>query len=351
MIDSSARLSGDNDALIAFNAYKKGYELADKKYEKSDAIKGISQVQGHMVNIGAAKYDEGAYEKAYDSWVAAIDSDRLLKSAGEKSLFDEPAQLEEQRYYTAVAATLAKKNAAAKQIFESLIKDGTSRPAVYEGLIGIKREEGDDKGADALLEEARKKFPSDTGLLFAEINSYLANGKLDELTDRLKEAISREPGNVSLYVTLGNVYDNLYSRELKDGNGDAAQKDFDAAKDYYSQAMSKDPKNADAVYSLGALYYNKAAYRTTELNKLAEDFTQAGLKKAEEKRQEVLKLFDDALPYFQKAESLNPNDLNTLIALNEIYARKEDYEKSKEFKARLEKIKAGGTNETSYFKQ
>ncbi|MEZ4919652.1 MAG: hypothetical protein R2792_11180 [Saprospiraceae bacterium] len=88
------------------------------------------------------------------------------------------------------------------------------------------------------------------------------------------------------------------------------------------------------------MYYNKAAFRTQELQKMENDFSPAGLKKAKEKRDQVMALFDQALPFFQKAESINPNELNTLIALSEIYARKEDFTKMKEFKARQEVIKA-----------
>jgi len=67
---------------------------------------------------------------------------------------------------------------------------------------------GDKSGAGSILSEGREKFPNDAGLLFAEINLYLKDGRLNELTARLEQAIEQEPNNVSLYVTLGNVYDN-----------------------------------------------------------------------------------------------------------------------------------------------
>ena len=200
-----------------------------------------------------------------------------------------------------------------------------------------------------ILTEGRAKHPDDSGLLFAEINVYLKKGKLDELTDRLKQAIVKEPTNIGLYVTLGNVYDNLYQTATKDKDDAKAKEYFELAKSYYTQATEKDPKNVDAVYSLGALYYNKAAVRTQEMNAMPDDFSSAGLKKLQAMKDEVMALFDQALPYFQKAESLDPNDMNTLIALNEIYARKED-ELSTEFKKRLDTVKEGGKNATSHFK-
>ena len=114
--------------------------------------------------------------------------------------------------------------------------------------------------------------------------------------------------------------------------------------------MVKEPKNMDAVYSLGALYYNKAAFRTQEMNALPEDFSSAGLKKLEKMLTEAMGLFDEALLYFLKAESIDANHLNSLIALSEIYARKED-EVLMEYKRRIEVVVGGSKNPASYNKQ
>jgi len=73
------------------------------------------------------------------------------------------------------------------------------------------------------------------------------------------------------------------------------------------------------------------------------------LKKYEAMKEKVFNQFDEALPFFQKSEMLNPNDTNTLIALKEIFARKDDLPTSNEFKDRLQTVQEGGKNETSYF--
>lgn len=82
--DPNAQLSGDNDALEAFTGYKKGYELTTKKYEKNDAVKGITEVQGHLINIGVTKYEAGEYEKAFFSFKAALESHDILKANAQK---------------------------------------------------------------------------------------------------------------------------------------------------------------------------------------------------------------------------------------------------------------------------
>lgn len=350
LVDPNAPLTGDNDALVAFEAYKNGYNNPTaKKYEKSDAVKGISEVEGHMINIGVSKYETGAYEKAFLSFQASLQAHDILKANQQKSVIDDPEQYENMVYTTGYAAQQAKRNSDAMKYYNDLYSKGNAKPAVYDGMYNVKMAEKDTVGAEKILAEGRTKYPDDTGLLFNEINVYLRKGKLDELTGRLKEAIAKEPDNIGLYVTLGNVYDNLYQTMSKEKNEAKANEYFEEAKKYYTQAVTKDPKNADAYYSLGALYYNKAAVKTQEMNAMPDDFSTAGQKKLKVAQDEIMGLFDQALPYFQKAESINPNDLNTLIALNEIYARKED-ELSLEFKKRLDTVRSGGKNATSHFK-
>jgi tetratricopeptide (TPR) repeat protein len=344
-------LMGDNDALEAFTGYKNAYENPNaKKYEKSDAVKGVAQVEGHLINIGVSKYESGQFEKSFISFQASLQAHDILAANSQKSVLDDKEQYDNQVYITGLAAQLAKKNDDALKYYNQLYAKGDAKAAIYEGLYTIKSESGDTEGAEKILAEGRTKYPEDTGLLFAEINVYLKKGKLDELTGSLKKAIEKEPTNIVLYVTLGNVYDNLYQRMSKEKNEAKANEYFEEAKIYYSKAMEIDPKNVDAVYSLGALYYNKAAVRTQELNAMPEDYSSAGLKKLQTAKDEVMTLFDQALPYFQTAESLDANDLNTLIALNEIYARKED-ELSLEFKKRLDTVRGGGKNESSHFKK
>ena len=122
------------------------------------------------------------------------------------------------------------------------------------------------------------------------------------------------------------------------------------AESYFSQATTLDLKNSDGHYGLGAFYYNAAARMTNILNKLADDYSKEGTKKYDAVKAEVFEMFDKSLPSFKMAEALNANDRNTLIALKEIYARKNEFDLSNEYKKRLEVIEAGGKNEISYNK-
>ena len=81
---------------------------------------------------------------------------------------------------------------------------------------------------------------------------------------------------------------------------------------------------------------------TSELNKLSNDFSAAGTKKYNAIKSEMEGIFEQGLPFFQKAEELDPNDLNTMIALKEIYARKGKMDKAAEYKAKIEAAQQKG---------
>jgi tetratricopeptide (TPR) repeat protein len=143
----------------------------------------------------------------------------------------------------------------------------------------------------------------------------------------------------------------LYQKSEAAGDKVKAEEYFNESLNYYNQGIAKDAKNVDAIYSVGALYYNRAAVLTQKLNKLADDYSKDGLKKYQDMRAQVFEQFEKALPFFKKAENLDPNDTNTLIALKEIFAKKDQLDISKALKERLENVQAGKKNETPYFKE
>lgn len=337
-------------AIEAYTAYAKALPLVTKKFETKDILTGLQAVQGNLDNFGRVAFEEQKYQLAYDNFNHLLNSHEDLKKNATKSILDTEESYNYAAFLTATSALLAEKTDVAKPLLEKLYAAKYDKAAIYESLYTL-NSKGDVNAAYKYLDEGRQRYPDDISLLFADINHHLKLGKLDVLIDKLKAAIAKEPNNVSLYTVLGSVYDNLYQK--MDTNGDKAKADeyFNAALDYYNQAIGKDAKNVDAVYSIGALYYNKAAVTTQKMNTLENDYSKEGLKKYKEMKDEVFAQFEKALPFFKRAESLDPNDTNTLIALKEIHAKKNDLAASQEFKRRLDVIQAGGKNEKPYFQQ
>jgi len=375
ILDAAYMMATPDAGLIAMDAFENATFKAVKKSQTKDALAGIRENEDYLNNIAITFFQAQDYSSAYKNFASTLKANDLLKKNSVESRLDDPTIKNDQIFYTAVSGYFGDNKVASFPLFEQLYKAGNAQPLVYEALFNMASEKDITKAME-YLEAGRKANPDDNGLLFAEINYYLKAGQLDVLTDKLKAAIAKEPDNVSVYTTLGNVYDQLNQKERAsatpiymigtnggcfkvkpDGKKEDVDKKFcesdlmridsiikkadeyfNSAYDYFSQALAKDPKNFDARYSQGALYYNKAASMTTKLNELGSDYSSAGTKKYNAIKAEMDDYFIQALPYFLKAEELDPKDLNTMIALKEIYAREGQLDKSAEYKAKIEAL-------------
>ncbi len=333
--------------LMASEALLAAAKATEDKKLLKDIIASLAEAQTNVNNYGSDLTDAKDYVGAYNSFKSVLEIHDVLKANGSKSSLDKKVDYDKQLYLVALLSTYSEMENDAMPIYKKMIEGKTDTSFIYSAMYKATVEKDRDM-ALKYLEEGSKKYPEDTQILFTKINHFLKDGKLEILVTQLKEAIQKEPKNVTLYFTLGNVLDNLATAEKDETKQKALAAE---ALEYYNKTLELDAKNVDAIYSIGASFYNKAAIFSKEMKKLESDFSKEGQKKYDEAQKLMLAEFDKALPYFQKAEALNANDRNSLIALKEIFARKNDLKTANEFKARLETIDAGGKNEKSYFKQ
>ena len=336
-------------ATKAAQAYMQAYNLSDKRRGQKDALEGLQNLQANISNEGIYAIQDKNYADSYEAFNTSVQvHDFLAENDGESAFADDETKLNEERYYAALSAVLDENYAAAEPLFISLYESDYDDPSLYDGLFKVYSGKDDMETAGKYLSEGREKYPDNTPLLFSEINYYLQQNRLDELTDKLQDAIDAEPENVSLYATLGQVYEQLYNKKLEE-EPEAADEYFQQAKTNYEKGLEVEPENASLIYSLGALYFNRAAKMTNQLVELSNDLSKEGQAKYEALEKEINNEFDQAFPYFKKAEMTDPSNRNTLIALKEIFARRDDFEASNEMKARLDRLEAGETIEDSYF--
>lgn len=333
LLDPEAKISNPDVGMKAMEAFKAA--MADEKQQKN-ALKGLASVQGILNNIAINYFRGDDYANAYKNYAATLELHDMLTTNGKESILTDET-INDQKFYTAATGYLSDNGAAVMPILEDLYKVGYQDALVYEALYSTKKD-SDPEGALAALEAGRKALPDDSQLLFTEINHYLTAGNLDVLITKLEMAKEKEPENTSVVVTMGSVYDQLNQKEREAGNIEKADEYFGKAKQAYQDVLAIDATNFDAQYSLGALYYNKAASMTAKINELSNDFTPAGTKKYNDLKAEMDGYFQEALPFFEKAESMNPEDANTLVALKEIAARNNDFEKAEAYKKRIEAL-------------
>ncbi len=362
-----------NDPLAsgkAFKGFKMAAELSDKSYQTKDAMKALAAGIQNIYYMGSALYQTKNFQGAYAAFKATYDGYALLKKNNESTTFD-AAEQPKALYYSGLCAQQAGMNEEAMVVYTQLDKEGNAEPDVYDALISYYKDK-DPALSEKYLATAIQKYPNDIAILYTQINLKLSKGELDqEFTALLQKAIKLDPTNVSVYVTLGGAYDRefqvyqermnesidsiaIYEQRLSKAKNNLSFQDsiktynvrfqenslkaeeyFTQAKSYYEEGLKLDPKNFDAVYSIAALWYNKAAGFSQELNYLSNDYSVAGTKKYDAKKSQMDDTFLIALPLFQQAEDLSPKDINTLIALKEIYARQDKFDLVESYKQKL----------------
>ncbi|MBT8233496.1 MAG: hypothetical protein KJN84_12760, partial [Bacteroidia bacterium] len=193
-----------NAAIDAFNAFASAFELNDKKTKK-DIGYGLEDVENHLNNVAIFAYQNKDYSTAFDNFSTSISAYDMLKKMEKDSRLDDPAIRKDQYFYSSVSAYYSERFQDALPYLEKLYNDGASDAFVYEALYSINSEDNPEKALEYLT-KGREMAPDDTGLLFAEINHYLKIGELNKLIGKLETAIEKEPGNMSIYNTLGSVY-------------------------------------------------------------------------------------------------------------------------------------------------
>jgi len=338
LLNPQAKIGNPMAGINAYKSYAKALEMAEKGGDKKAALKGIEAVEGNLNNTGIAMYNEKNYETGFKNFEAGVMAHKLLKANDKSSRLDDEAIYKDHIFFTGVNAYLTEDNKRSIPYFKELYDQQTDQALVYEALYKMTYDT-DPEAAVVYLEKGREMFPDDTGMLFAEINHYLTEGETDILIEKLNNAEEKEPDNMSVIVTRGKVYDELHTTSKASGDEAKATEYFNLALSDYNKVLAQDPENFDATYSIGALYYNKAAGMADGINELAKDYSKDGTAKYNKAKAEMDSIFGEALPFFEAADKINANDMNTLIALKEIYARQNNFEKSNEYKGKIDAAK------------
>ena len=215
-------------------------------------------------------------------------------------------------------------NAKAMQYWQALLTNGYNKPGVFVELARLSKIAGDTAAALTYLQQGRSAHPNDIGLVIDELNIYLSQGKQEMAIEKLSKAIELDPSNANLYFARGTAYDNLKKGPLAESD---YRKAIEIKADYF-----------DPYYNMGAMYFNAAAELANEANKIP-------FSKQKEYDAAIAKAkaaFEKAQPFLEKALELQPDDSNTMVSLQQLYAQLKLNDKSLDMKKRREAIKTKG---------
>lgn len=226
--------------------------------------------------------------------------------------------------YAGLAAQSGKDYATAAKNYYVLINElDYHSKDIYNAMIYIEGTVNkDDDKALALIRKAKAQFPGDLDFAKSEINALIRMEKVDEAKAELEKAIEAEPNNPDLYFTLGVMHEEL--------------ENLDKAAEAYQKAIEVNPSYYNAVFNLAVLNYNVAVELIKEKNNLG--ISSAEQKKAKEIQKKIDTKLKLAVPHWEKANELQPNDRTTLETLQYIYNQLKMNEKLVKVSEQLEKM-------------
>ena len=305
----------------ALESYKKTTEFDTKKEYSEDVFAKINWIRNNNFNQGVEYYNNKHYKEAMTSFESGANAYSTINLSDTLSLF-----------YAAACATMVPDREKAKDYYLQLIKANYKSPTVYMSLSDIYRQEKDSVNALRVAHMGQKLFPNDLKLFLAETNIYLTFGNTPKALRNLKLATQKDTTNPTIFFALGTIYDKIANDTMQSQKSRADA--FEQAVVAYKNAIRLNPKYFDPNYNIGALYVNKAASINDEANKLPLD-AEVQFKKLKEEANQYLV---QAAPYLEVATEIQPNDLNTLYSLKQIYVRTNQTDKLKVLNNRIDAL-------------
>ncbi|MDF1517409.1 MAG: tetratricopeptide repeat protein [Lutibacter sp.] len=174
------------------------------------------------------------------------------------------------------------------------------REMIFKNLAQNYSEKGNNEKALEVISKGRSEFPTSYSLLIDEANIYYKAGDNAKFKERLEEAIRLNPTEPTLYYNVGVM------------NMD--QKNIDEAIKNFEKAIELKPDYGDAYNNIGAAIIEKAAPIIDQMNKSLSDF-----KKYDKLQAQQFEIYRQALPYYEKANELNPKSINIVQTLMGLY--------------------------------
>lgn len=291
-----------NALLECYKYYVKAAELDQMPNEKGkvkpkylkDIKNTLKNDQSYFFYGGGYYYNEKNYQKAYDLFEAYVEIPKLSFFTPEEFAVD--TNMNMVQFYAAVAASLIPNPQLAIKNYEGLKGKGYNENEVYQYLALEYQNLGDTAKYEKTLEEGAKVFPSDPYYVQTLINLYIGRGEYPKALSYLDDAIAQEPNNAQFYDVKGRLLEN--------------EKKTDEALALYEKAVQINPQYAEAYANIGRVYYNRAI----------EENDKADTKNYKEIFKTIVKpLFEKALPYYEKAHELKPEEKEYMVALRGIY--------------------------------
>lgn len=200
-------------------------------------------------------------------------------------------------------------------------RQATSRKGeILRNLTLIYLEKGDSDKASQLIKTARIESPDDVYLMRAEADMSYKTGDIKKYNTLMNQIVATDPDNPEIYFNLGV--------------GSAEVGEMDKAIEFYIKALELRPDYEVALINLAVAKLSAEDKLVEEMNNLGG--SAADNKKYDQLKDERQKIYQETVPYLEKAYKLNPNNPDVIRTLMNIYGQLAMDAKFNEMKTKLE---------------
>lgn len=274
---------------------KKGNPVIDKKTGKTKvktkySKEVMNKIVDHLVDYSAVAGDfylAGDWSNAYRAWDIYCNTAKC-DWAKKKKVNEPDSVIGYNRFFQGLAAYQNKDYDKAIEQLANARNLGYRTKALYDTWIDALIKQQDTIYMVSVAHEAHDMLGAkDPRYVRILINHYLKAKYYDEASTLLDEVINSDSTVAEYYDLKGRLAETLEG--------------IDAALPFYRKAVELNPNFGIALFDLGNALYSKAIANN------------------EHRSKEAINLYDEALPYLEKAHKLMPHNENVKKVLSRIY--------------------------------
>ena len=271
---------------------KTGLPKVKTKYSKTI----IDHILGHLndfLNVGNDLYNAKDWANSAKAWGIFCD---WAKSDAASKLALADSTVAQVRFYQGCAYYAGENYKAAVKSFEQARALGYEQKEVYDYALACLANLKDEAGIVALAGEAFKKCgDKDPQYINILINNFINKKDYAQANKLLDEAIATNPNNADIQNLKGIIVEH--------------ESGIEEALPYFKKAVELAPESSKCLFDLGRYYYNQTVKIQQENPNLSGKALSAKVKP----------LYEQALPYLEKAYKVDPQNTDAKVALRNIY--------------------------------
>lgn len=314
--DSSLKGTAPDARDVAFQSLKKYLEIDSLKEKEAAKRYLLLTFEGNqpLIDIysgyskdGASFYNAGNYNDALTSFKKTLEVFDVLAQRGVVPMkLDTTTTL-----YAGISAEKASKPEEAA-IYYAKIAEAKAKSEgfveIYKWLADHYRQKNDIATAQKFSALGKSVYPEDQFWTGFDLEMLSDKGTKADLFKKYEDVIKENPDNhIFLFNYAVELYKEGYQEDVTKRPANSKEL-INKAGEMMKRTLEKKPDYANANMVMGQILYNQGVDINTENKAIRPQggarLTPDQLKKKEELRQEVVKKFDEATPYFEKVDEL-----------------------------------------------